>query len=401
MDQMISFGPPKNQDIPAVARLISLAFAGTLEGSTKWVTENGLENIRVLREGRAIPACLRRIRMGQYFGGRSVPLVGIAGVATAPEMRGKGHARQMMEACVREMHEDGVAIGGLYASTQALYRQSGFEQAGHRFITRIPIARLQVKRGVRRVVALQDSDHERVAACYRIFARNYNGMLDRGEYIWKRIREMRDAKFQGYGVLSEKGVLEGYLYLTQQRVDTTGRHDIHLSDLAFLNADGARQLLAFLADYEPMGDVVQLGGGPLHPLLTLLPQQRYEVKLKDYWMLRVVDVKKALEARGYSKAVRGNVAVEIRDDVIASNRGTWRVEFDAGRARVSKSKDGRAGRVKAGNISCDVRALAAMYSGLYSPRQAKGLAMCDGDEAGLDVLGAAFAGGTPWMTDHY
>jgi hypothetical protein len=42
-----------------------------------------------------------------------------------------------------------------------------------------------------------------------------------------------------------------------------------------------------------------------------------------------------------------------------------------------------------------------MYSGLYTPRQAALLGLCEGDDAGFDVLGAAFAQGTPWMTDHY
>lgn len=387
----------KRSDIPEVARLITLAFAGTLERSTKWVKDNGLENIRVVREGKSIPACLRRIEMGQFFGGKRVPLCGIAGVATAPEERGKGHARRMMEECVREMFDKGEAIGGLYCSTQALYRQSGFEQAGHRFLIKVPVARLLGGSKARSVIVLKETDQERIEACYRRFAAAYNGMLDRTEYIWKRIKERPDEKFQGYGVLDERGELAGYLYMVQARETASIRQELQLSDIAFTTAEAGRQLIAFLADYEPMADYITLAGGPLHPLLTLLPQQRYEVKLKDYWMLRVVNVKRALEARGYSRAIQGSVELDVADDVIEANTGRWLARFSGGKAHVQKLHS----HGPTGAISCGIRGLAAMYSGLYSPRQAASLGLCTGDERSLDVLGGALSGGTPWMSDHY
>ena len=390
------FETARPSDIPEVARLITLAFAGTLERSTKWVKDNGLENIRVLRDGKAIPACLRRIEMGQFFGGRSVPLCGIAGVATAPECRGRGHARRMMEACVREMHERGDAIGGLYCSTQALYRQSGFEQAGHRFMIKIPISRLLGGSKARNTIVLKESDQKRIEACYRRYAAAYNGMLDRTEYIWKRIKERPDGKSQGYGVLDARGELAGYLFMEQARDAHSIRQELQLSDLAFTTPEAGRQLIAFLADYEPMADFVTFAGGPLHPLLTLLPQQRYEVKLKDYWMLRVVDVKKAIEARGYSTSVNASAALNITDETIPANTGKWRLELADGKASVRRSN----GSERTG-ISCGIRGLAAIYSGLYTPRQASAIGLCAGDEKSLDVLGCVFSGGTPWMSDHY
>lgn len=386
----------KKGDIPEVARLITLGFAGTLKGSTKWVRDNGLENIRVVRSGKSIPACLRRIEMGQFFGGRSVKLCGIAGVATAPEARGKGIARWMMEECVREMYKRGEAIGGLYASTQALYRQSGFEQAGSRFQFKVPIARLMGGAKARNVIALKDSDSARIEQCYRRFAAANNGMLDRSEYIWKRIKARPDAQFQGYGVLDERRELSGYLFMLQQREPENGRQDLFLSDIAFVNADAGKQLISFLADYEPVADSVVLQGGPIHPLLTLLPQQRYEAKLKYYWMLRLVDVKKALESRGYLSAVRTGLDIEVTDEVVPENAGRWRIEVANGRATAKRTnKTGRVG------VSCGIRGLAAMYTGLYSPRQAAAVGLCEGDEKSLDSLGAVFAGGAPWMPDHY
>lgn len=384
----------RSADINAAARLVTLAFAGSMEVSIRWIKANGLKNWRLVRDGRNVVACLRRIEMGQFFGGRRVSLIGVAGVATAPESRGRGHARMLMESCVREMHKDGAALGGLYASTQALYRQSGFEQAGHRFVARIPVARLAIGPKKRNIVALTEADQPRIVSCYQRFAPTHNGLLDRGEYIWKRIRERPDTKYLPYGVPGERGQLDGYLFMAQARDPQTMRQELILSDLVFHSADAARQLIAFLADFEPMADTLVFTGGPLHPILTLLPQQRFEVKLKEYWMLRIVNITKALQERGYSPAIRGSVVLRVTDDLIDANAGTWRLDVEAGEGRLRRVAGGSA-------VSCDIRGLAALYTGLLTPRQAAQIGLCAGDDRSLDTLGAIFAGGTPWMGDQY
>ncbi len=96
------------------ARLIAHACAMPAEGASQWLCNSGLEHVRVLEEEGQVRACLLRIPMGQHFGGRAVPMIGIAGVAVAPEWRGRGTARRLMEACVREVvdaHVDRLQIG--------------------------------------------------------------------------------------------------------------------------------------------------------------------------------------------------------------------------------------------------------------------------------------------------
>src|ERR1700716_1195012 len=84
------------KDMPSLARLISLAFGTPLEGVNTWLTNAGVHEVRVLREGAADVACALRVPMGQFFGGRSVPMMGVAGVAVAPEARGRGLATRIM-----------------------------------------------------------------------------------------------------------------------------------------------------------------------------------------------------------------------------------------------------------------------------------------------------------------
>ena len=82
-------------------------------------------------------------RMGQWFGGRPVPLVGVGAVAIAPEHRGTGTAERLMEGTLRELRAEGIALSGLYPATQRLYRKGGYEQAGGRYHYSMPLARLR------------------------------------------------------------------------------------------------------------------------------------------------------------------------------------------------------------------------------------------------------------------
>src|SRR5690348_10269456 len=106
MSETLTYRSMQESDWPAVTRLIVHAFAGTPEGTQDWLKFAGPEHVRVVQgetNGRSAGrACLLRVPMGQFFGGRSVPMLGIAGVGVAPEVRGRGVAKFMMQEAVRE-----------------------------------------------------------------------------------------------------------------------------------------------------------------------------------------------------------------------------------------------------------------------------------------------------------
>lgn len=340
--------------------------------------------------------------MGQYFGGQSVPLIGIAGVAVAPEARGRGVARELMRACVREIAGEGAPLSGLFCSTQELYRQVGYEQAGHRFLTRIRFSDMGVDArdahaGERDLVAapLDAADERDVRACYADFARRYDGMLDRGEYVWRRTRQMRETSYEGFGFRDGAGRLEGYVFLTQVR-HPSGRHDVHLSDFAFLTPRAGRRIAALLANYASMMEECVLPGAPLHPLAHFLAQQRFGVEKKDYWMLRVTDVARAVGARGWAGG-DAEVVLDVRDDLVPANAGAWRISVRGGAGEASRAEGGGT----AGAMSVGIRGLAAMFSGLVSPRQAVILGWAGGADAAIERAQRVFQAGAPWMTDHF
>ncbi len=396
MSREINYGTMNaEKDLPAVGRLLVHAFAGTADGVQEWLKAAGHEHMRVVRNGAAAPvACLLRIPMGQYFGGRAVPMVGIAAVATAPETRGQGLARSMMQESMREAARDGFPLSGLYPSTQALYRQAGFEQAGHRLYARIPLATIDVRDRGGAVEHLSDADDSAVAEAYTAFAARFDGMIRRGPYIWRRIKKFREEVYHGFGIRNVSGGLDGYLYLNQKRKpEPNARQEISLTDFAFTTPEAGRRLLGFLADFATMGDDVVFAAGPSHPALMLLGQQRYKLEFHHYWMTRILSVEKALAARRYGPGLDAELHLDIEDDVIPENHGRFVVRIRDGSAEVSR---GGSGQLKAG-----IRGLAAMYTGHMAAPALAVCGMASGDERAMRMAATVFGGSTPWMTDFF
>ena len=110
-------------------------------------------------------------------------------------------------------------------------------------------------------------------------------------------------------------------------------------------------------------------------------------------MLRVVDLPKAITARGFAPGVEGSVEIEVEDDLLPANAGRWTIRVAGGRGRCVR---GGRGRVKA-----DARGLAPIYTGRESPFALRAAGRVDGPDGELARLGALFAGPAPWMRDGF
>ncbi len=405
---MHHYTPITDADLPDVFRVMRLAFTGEEPGQRQWLATMGIENLRAMRPAKdARPdAVVSLVRMGQHFGGRVVPMMGIVGVAVAPECRGGGVAQRMMAGVLREAREASAPISTLFPSTQTLYRKSGYEQAGSRFKITIRPDQIGVRERSRSIRPITAEDSGAVMACAGRFASQFDGTLLRDgqaggrawdAYCWHRVRENRETKFSGFAVVNpdDSARIDGYLFMHQGRGPHRGRQSLAISDLAFTTADAGRRLLAFLSDYAMIADDASFFGSPSHPILSLMPLQKYTVEHFDYWMTRITDLPAALEARGYLPGVRTSVNLEVTDAIIPENAGTWRIEVENGSASVIRVASGGT------TIRCDIRALGALYTGFVTPGQARLLGWIEADDQSVRAASAIFPGASPWMIDMF
>jgi len=94
-----------------------------------------------------------------------------------------------------------------------------------------------------------------------------------------------------------------------------------------------------------------------HPLLLAVTEsRRLRMRVSDGLWLRLLDVQRALGSRSY--AGEGEIVLELGDEFIGDNAGTWTVE--AGRDGADVRRGGEA------ELRLDVRDLASAYLGGFS-----------------------------------
>ena len=390
---MIDYGAPAPSQVQEQTALLVHAFAVApteLEKSLKWA---GHHNLRVVRERGEVVGCLTMVRMGQFFGGRSVPMVGIAGVAVRPDASRRGVATALMHECMRELAREGVALSSLYASTQTLYRKADFEPAGSRFVANLLPIQIELASHELALRRVTDADRAAIEAFYAERAAERSGHLDRGPYIWNRVLLERFG-LATHGVLVVDGDrIEGYV-LYRKSAGEPPFNQIQIADMQASTSRAYRRLWTFLRDISTsvVSEIVHYTA-PSDPAYLIHPHAHYRMKLTDNWMLRVVDARAALLARGYPPHIDTELHLDLRDDVVPGNAGRF----------VLRVRDGAATVDSGGNASLrlDARALAALYSGFVTPRDLVRLDRVDGDAASLDRAAAIFSGPAPWMPDMF
>ncbi len=375
-------------DVEALSCMVAEAFGGSVEPSAQWVVSN-VDGVRVWRRGGKVIAGLLLIPMGQFFAGRSVPMTGVAGVCVPPGERGKGTAAALMAAALAEMRQSGVPLSSLYPATLPLYRRVGYEIAGGRYRIKVPARDAGARADGTTARAMTEADIPRVEQLYREHAALRPGWLDRGPYVWHRLRRAGERVVRGYVVGDRR--IEGYAYIEQ--VPYEKGYDLVCRDLVAVNAAAYARLMALLRSFRSLGRDVIYHGSTDDPWVHLLDECGAEISLVQHWMLRVVDVRRALAARAYPAGVRARLELDVRDNLLRGNRG--KIALDVGEGAATVRAGGK------GSIGIDVRALAALYSGFLGARRLASLGLIAGSERALAEAEAVFSGPPPSCPDGF
>jgi predicted acetyltransferase len=394
MTRLTVRAPSSAEERNAFARHAARSFAMREEVSRTVVAEGDDDLYRVAASGAEIVGGYLRHDMGQFFGGRRVPMGGVALVAVAPEARGAGVARALMTTFLEEMRARGVPLSSLYPAAQGLYRSLGWEQAGSYIRYRLPLSAVRVRE---RALTLRDLDlddddtRDQLAQLYQARARLTPGHLDRSPRVWRRMTHPLGEEAMGYLVEGDSGP-EGYVVYQLKR-DGSFKYDFVVRDLVATTARALRRLLGLIADHRSLGRDLVWCGGPTDPILLATEDQAHSVDDHWRWMLRLIDVPRALEQRGWPVGLRGELHLEVVDDLLPDNRGPWIVDVHDGAAEVRPG-----GR---GDVRLGIGALSALYSGDASPWTLMAAGRAQVADAHAPLLASLFAGPAPWTPDFF
>ncbi|MGQ9368664.1 GNAT family N-acetyltransferase [Azospirillum sp. ST 5-10] len=382
-----AYGPYRDGDADAVAYLARQAFGLSRPHFERSRDLFGADCLRVLRRGGRPVAAAAVWSWDQWFGGRPVPSRAVAFVSADPAARGGGLATRLMHGVLTEAQEAGCALAVLYAATQPLYAKVGFARAGSWFRYRAAPEVLFQGRAEALPRRLEPFDADRLAALRRRELEQGNGLPERSDAAWTYA--LHPCGEEGRADVFLAGS-DGYVAVMPPR-----DRRLTVADVCAPSRDAVRQILAFLAGYRSMVREVVWPGGPEDPLVHAAFEAKVAVDGWEEWLLRVVDVERALTRRGYPAGVEAELLLDVADPILGRNHGAFHLRVAGGRGTVQRRPAG------AGGLRLGIAALAPLFSGHLGPAALRRLGLVQGTDADLAAAAGLFAGPRPWMPDRF
>ncbi len=350
--------------------------------------------------------------LAQWFGGRSLPMGGVAGVAVAPQARGRGLAKRLMTEAIEAMRERGEVISSLYPTSSTLYRAMGYEFAGRFERTTVEVAELTASaRGKSvdkrfRVEELSAGEMTRMRPLYDALAAEANGWLDRTDYLWDRLDQtVNPERFNHFGYVlidshADTGPGDDRVEAGLTVANIKGRHrlkfDVSVGGPLARSADAMTAALDLIAGLGTTADAATIGL-PVETLAGILPGAFLDHQESRLWMMRLIDVEAAIAGRGYNPAVHTRLQFQLHDPIAPWNEGRWSVSIAEGSATVERQRSATHGVVE-----IDAATLATLYTGFSNPWElARAGRLAGADSATLHALAVAFAGPPPRLIDFF
>ena len=353
-----------------------------------------LKDFRVAFEGNRAVSTAAEFRFLQWFGGRSIPMSGIFGVATLPEHRGGGVMREVVSTLMREAHGRGTPLTALYPAVLGPYRSLGYQIAGtfneHRLrIDAIP-AGIGDASAVREYVP---EDLPAVRACWSRAMRDANGTIEPdgdGWWVHRTFNPQIDPTLRAVVVPGADGV---EAFASFRRTPDPGTLDVafglECEPLAAVSEAGLRSLLAYVRGYRGLGQWVQWAGAPNDPATMVIPEHGVLRQWGYPWMLRLLHVEQALRGRGWPADARAEAVFAVDDPMFPGNAGPWRLTVADAEVEVAAAHDVNPKPISIGTLS-------AMFSGYLRPHDAVRVGLMVGDDPAVGSFATLFAGADPW-----
>ncbi len=357
-----------------------------------------LERRLVATDGGTIVGKLVIWELGQWFGGRRVPMGGISGVAVAPAYRGRRVASSLLDDALTAMRERGEVLSTLYPMNHTLYRRHGWEVAGAypehdidlRALTDLPKPTRQVT--VRESV---EADLPALRALNDEVSREVPGNVSYGpEFAARRLLGHPGAQ-EGY-VAEVDGVLTGALTLGHgDGHDERELYTLSVRNLFAADLDSELALLRVVAAHYPVARTARLVTSVSSALPLLLGERDLRPAGAGWcWMARLVDAPGAIRARGFAPEVDVEIHLDLIDPTAPWNAGPHVLRVKDGEGQLEPG-----GR---GDVLIDIGRLTSLYTGWADPRRLAHAGLIGGaEESDLAALDRTFGGRTPWARDFF
>lgn len=325
-----------------------------------------------------------------WFGGRVLPLAGIANVTVAAEHRSRGVLTPLLTEVLDRARERGAVLSTLFPSAPGIYRRFGFEAVTNACQVDVPSTSLAAVPAAAGVTLRRagPEDAQTIGRIYDTWAAGQNGPLTRRGVSFPAGDQGTLDAFSGVSlVLDGAGDARGYAAWTRGPADGSGP-TIEVADLVALDVTAYRSLLRTVGSFGSVTATVRLRASGVEPLRLLLPSLDWTVVSEELCMLKVLDVPGAITGHRCAPGLDLRLGFTLTADVLPELNGGYRVEASGG-ALVSER-----GEVDDDRI-LNPRGLALLYAGAASCADLRALGLLTGGDQRQDADWDALFGGWP------
>lgn len=260
----------------------------------------------------------------------------LSGIATAPVHRHRGYMSALIKECFSFLRSANVCTAVLYPFDYSYYRHYGFAPCGEVARVKVSVSRLPGVKPRGQMIPVRGTSEgcALLAAAYEACFSSYDGRVLRTEAAFSLLLEELTLDGGYAAVYRRAEQIEGYiLYCLEGAV-------LRVKEIGAASHIAREDLLSFLSGHSSSVDEVEFSCPLEDPLWKLLPDPRGAVSAEPYNMLRIVDVKSALDAL---PAGQGEIRLRIEDPYAPWNDGVWRLLSTDGRLTASKAGAADAG----------------------------------------------------------
>jgi len=294
-------------------------------------------------DGDRIVGSAAAYSFGLTVPGGQVNTAGVTFVAVLPTYRRRGILSALMRRQLSDVSQGSEPVAALFASEAAIYGRFGYGSAApaQSFTVRTSDGRVRIPSGggsaeSDEIPTLRPTEPKAaardLATVYDAVREHRPGMITMDERWWTASLEDPEFFRDDHSVLrcvvaEGRSGPRGYaLYRTKGEWDSDGIPGGLLSvrDLFATDPVACAALWADLLSRDLIGEVTARRRPPDDPLPYLLSDsRRARARGADGLWIRIVDLPAALRARRYSAPV--DVVIEVVDDLLPANSGTWRL----------------------------------------------------------------------------
>lgn len=316
------------------------------------------ESIIGIYDGDVLAAKLSILPLAIHINEKTHLMGGIGSVATWPEYRRRGLVKQLMKKALYEMWEKGQNISFLHPFSYSFYRKFGWEWAFNEKKYTIPMARFRKKWDGHGYVTSYQHDEDVLRTIYTTYARGFNGMLTREDFIWKNwVIKKNQHIVVAY---RDAGKPEGYL-IYDVKNDT-----LNVKEFAYTSLNGWKLMLEFIGNHDSMAKEVNMSVPENDALGMLLDEQQMKQTTEAHMMARIVNVNAFLCEYAFDTAKNSSFTLHVKDAFLPENTGSYEIKTIAGESIVTALKDNVHVSSKIG-IHCGVGELTMMLMGFARP----------------------------------